>query len=541
MRFADLSLWSLHPADLINVVIPNLFGNPYTINRSLYWGEAYHDGREGYLVSFFFGNAVVLLAAVSFVSQRKRLQRTFLGVALLGCALALGRFNPLNEWICALPGFSMGRYPAKYFLVTALALSVLSALGLEFLYLLPRQRRRLLLVASVPLLLLGVLFLGVSVYWQSNPQSALAWIVRDMDPQLYPKKDFSTIAVHLTQSVRWSGIFGLVAAAMLFLRLLRDAFPIAPLMTVIVAAELMPCGLGLSPLISQADVEYTPQINHHLQKLMALAPSRVVSLDPMDRLPIREFRAPNRSAAWFTLFYREAGMPMYGVMNGIQYSVYPSIDELNTRDSNDLLQAFRTLDRRAALRLLQKLNTPYLLTLGEIPDPQVKLMGVFETHSDLELKAWELQGVRPRAYFVASAKRADSHDAALQELTNPKFAFEETIVLEAPVTEQAAASGAGTVRVIDYRSDVVRCDVHAQRAGYLTLLDSYYPGWRAYVDGKPAPILRANYAFRAVEVPQGNHRVEFRYRPTSFYAGAAISSATLLTALCLTFRRRKGE
>jgi len=44
--------WSLHPLDLLNTVVPNLFGQPYTIVRDLYWGEAFHGAREGYLVSY---------------------------------------------------------------------------------------------------------------------------------------------------------------------------------------------------------------------------------------------------------------------------------------------------------------------------------------------------------------------------------------------------------------------------------------------------------------------------------------------------------
>jgi uncharacterized membrane protein YfhO len=43
--------------------------------------------------------------------------------------------------------------------------------------------------------------------------------------------------------------------------------------------------------------------------------------------------------------------------------------------------------------------------------------------------------------------------------------------------------------------------------------DAYYPGWRAYVDGVRTPIYRANIAFRAIEVPAGEHRVVYRYEP----------------------------
>ena len=66
----------------------------------------------------------------------------------------------------------------------------------------------------------------------------------------------------------------------------------------------------------------------------------------------------------------------------------------------------------------------------------------------------------------------------------------------------------------------------------------YCPGWHAYVDGKEARILAANYAFWAVEVRDGKHRVEFRYRPWSFYAGLSVTCVAIAFGTAVVFRRR---
>jgi len=95
--------------------------------------------------------------------------------------------------------------------------------------------------------------------------------------------------------------------------------------------------------------------------------------------------------------------------------------------------------------------------------------------------------------------------------------------------------GTGEVRILSYLRHRVQCEVVAETDGYLVLLDSYYPGWRAYVDGKQAEILRANYAFRAVRVPAGKHRVEFVYRPRSFYAGLSVTGVALLIGIAALF------
>src|SRR5204862_318774 len=71
----------------------------------------------------------------------------------------------------------------------------------------------------------------------------------------------------------------------------------------------------------------------------------------------------------------------------------------------------------------------------------------------------------------------------------------------------------GTARVVQWRADRVRMEVETSGPGVVVLVDGYDPGWRVSVDGRPAPLLRANVAFRGVAVPAGRHVVEQVYRP----------------------------
>jgi uncharacterized membrane protein YfhO len=75
--------------------------------------------------------------------------------------------------------------------------------------------------------------------------------------------------------------------------------------------------------------------------------------------------------------------------------------------------------------------------------------------------------------------------------------------------------------------------------GMLVLSDTYYPGWKAYVDGKTVSIHEVNFVMRGILVPVGAHEIEFRYRPGSFYAGAAMSVSGILGACCIAFFSRK--
>ena len=67
--------------------------------------------------------------------------------------------------------------------------------------------------------------------------------------------------------------------------------------------------------------------------------------------------------------------------------------------------------------------------------------------------------------------------------------------------------------------------------GYLVFADVWYPGWRAYVDGDQTPVLRANYLFKALQVPAGEHEVEIIYQPNTFIVGAAVSLAALIVLI----------
>ena len=64
--------------------------------------------------------------------------------------------------------------------------------------------------------------------------------------------------------------------------------------------------------------------------------------------------------------------------------------------------------------------------------------------------------------------------------------------------------------------------------GYIVLTDTWYPGWQAWLDGRPVPIERANLAFRAIYAPRGVHDLAMHYQPSSFAWGLRISLGTLI-------------
>ena len=89
-----------------------------------------------------------------------------------------------------------------------------------------------------------------------------------------------------------------------------------------------------------------------------------------------------------------------------------------------------------------------------------------------------------------------------------------TLLLDhAPPHPPAGPAGEGTARIVDYKNTEVTVDVESDTGGFLLLTDAWHPWWRAEVDGVPAPILKADVLFRAVEVGSGRHRIRFTFHP----------------------------
>jgi hypothetical protein len=80
-------------------------------------------------------------------------------------------------------------------------------------------------------------------------------------------------------------------------------------------------------------------------------------------------------------------------------------------------------------------------------------------------------------------------------------------------------------------------EANTDAPAWLVLTDTWFPGWRARVDGDETPVLRAHHAFRAVALPPGRHDVELAFRPRGLVLGAIVSGLALAVVLALALGR----
>ncbi len=149
----------------------------------------------------------------------------------------------------------------------------------------------------------------------------------------------------------------------------------------------------------------------------------------------------------------------------------------------------------------------------------------------------------PRAFLVpAAGARAATEEEAWTALDDPGFEPEKAVLLDRWAgVSSAPPAGARPGRVLALEDAGERVDlaVDVPDRSILVLADAWFPGWEAEVDGRPAPLVRANAAFRAVDLPAGTKAVTFRYRPRSFRVGAAVSLAGLFAVLSALFLGRR--
>jgi hypothetical protein len=189
-------------------------------------------------------------------------------------------------------------------------------------------------------------------------------------------------------------------------------------------------------------------------------------------------------------------------------------------------------------RTWELLNVKYVITWREelyLPSTIIYQ----EPTADDVTYVHRLDAVGPRAWLVDQVEFAD--DATiLQKIADPNFDRWRIALLEEN-DESANLQIANGNSVESSQFSILNShfpspghiihQVSTDSPALLLLSETHYPGWAATVDGRPVPILRANYVLRAVPVPAGNHTVELIFRPFSVTAGAILSGLAAIIIL----------
>ena len=489
----------------------------YALFFPKYWGIIGAGPSNFAERTMYTGALPLLLAAAGLVARRPRgPQLFFAGLAVVSLAIALDT-GPFSHAIINLPVLDQAAL-ARALILASFAIAMLAAFGLQLLLTgTAAERRRMLIAASVVAVLPALVVVGAHPQWLG--------VLPDGVKRVFGAGAETVDAVALASVLRWLAFAAAGIAVFAALTRWRQRATLLIAAAIGLAAlDLLTLTAGYNPAISQAEAS-PPQPP-------AVAALRRVTSDGGRVVGVQAMQ-PNTASRWGLEDARGHEQPIVGRI-ALLWSVLGGGAELNAPGVNLLDPRTPKLLDVFGVRAI--LLQPSVLTGSPLRDARVEYQGPGGA-------VVSNPGALPPA-FVAYGWRASSGRTASALLMAAGTARQarDAPVLETAAQPPAATPGAATpARVVSRTDTEVTLDVEAKADGHVVLLDTFYPGWHAEVDGREQPIRAADLAFRAVAVTPGRHTVRFFYRPTSVIAGGGLSLAALLViAVCLIGLRRRG-
>ncbi|HEX5418083.1 MAG TPA: YfhO family protein, partial [Chloroflexota bacterium] len=452
--------------------------------------------------STYAGASVVLLALVSLYPARTRLHRQLTAFFAIAAGLLLAKIYgaPIISAIGLLPGLNVTFIPKWSAPVASFCIAFLAGLGIQRLLTdgAPSKTRTRALA-----ILLALTVVGILLNWNTLLRPPIA------------RAAFG-LGIFL--------VFAFVSWHVLGLGKRFAATGVALLCCQLVVLELFAYGPH-NTYQKRFDLLAEPPFATFLRQQEAGQPSRIFALDGI--------LYPNLATTY--------GMSDIRALDALYPERY--LDYIRNFVSPDVIDRFSgdpDGSTEGPARIVGNpwfdltgvryvVTTPEDTSLSHCPPVSCQYRGIYTG----EVQVFENTHALPRAFLVGRVKVVDGPQAAIaamkQESVDPRdLAIVETLPGNAPGD---VLPGGGNAEIIGYASSNVTIAVDASAPSLLVLTDTYYPGWKATVDGREAPIFATDLAFRGVRVPAGHHLVAFSYDPVTFRLGLAVGFIGLVALL----------
>ena len=527
------AIGSLPPQELVNAGLPRFWGweTPADLPLSyIHKGPGYFGTGESHWENcFYLGFPILLLFLWSLTRGGVR---SWKALALVSLVLMLGRATPLYSLLRQLPGMDYFRFPVRFAVLFTLAANVVAAAGLDSLRrnaatLNLRRIGRVIawgLVAFAAVMTVAHQLLGV---YGQELRARLALLAGPDGAERAGSMLQGLLVSTDPGSLPFLWVVMIVLAFLVLLRGLSKRLSGAAFSTGILALvvlDLSVFGSGYNARASRAEVQATPA-----SAAMVTGEAGLYRTTVLDRVQVPTLDKELMSASLGSLYgTRDVFLPSPLSL--------PRNEALLAAAGLDLgIEAGRAKVQRfsARLALSELMGLRYLVTVHSLDLPRLSLV-----HQG-RVRVYRNDSAQSRAFLAHCVEVVEGPEAALETMLEVDLrqwaVVEEEIAL--PCEE-----GAGSVQVQDYTSRSVQIAVDTEKEALLVLTDTWYPGWRARVDGEPVPVYRTDLAFRGVLLAPGERRVEFDYIPAWSWAvplGLGSWVLLLLSPLVPRLRRRR--
>lgn len=481
LDYGFASSFALPPENLLTLIVPGFFGD---LGTHPYWGRCYLWEMSVHVGVIALAGTVLAVCA----RQTRRAAATDLVVAGLLLLLALGRHLPLHAFLYEhVPGFGQFRGMSKFTFPAVLFLTLSSAAGLDGVIRGQARMRRIGFGIGATGIVLGAVALLLWVQ-PGIVRRVFDWIAADAhaDSLIAPPKFSTGAGTQAARAVAQAAMFALLAGASLWLSVRRPAWRW-------VAVAILPVECALFARGHFATVPIAAAMPDELRGFVARSPGdyRVLNL-----------ARPNNG---FLL-----GAPdLWGNDPGVlkRYAEFMTFTQGGKPDAATQNLAFARIPPIYAMLRCRYAFVPSGngIQVVDVPNPL------------------------PRALLVSKHRVISGRDAILDQLIAPSFNPRQTVLLENEPVPRPVPGGTGTVQVTASTADTVTIEAEVSAPSLLLVTELHSRGWR--VRSLPGStqaayeVLPANYVLQAVPLDAGHHRLQFEYRPRTFFLGLWLSAA----------------
>lgn len=524
LSFFEATTWSFDLKDVLQFILPDPYGYAATDER--YWAN------QSWLKTVYLGFLPFMLTVQMFKTRKARATLPFMLIILSALVISMGRNTPVYHYIYSyVPFFNKLRYPVKFIFVAFFFLSVSTAFGLDSLFAGGADRtakkgvKTPLFAATV-----AALCFGAMVLYNAELTDSLRAMGFDF-PQ------YNHLHINLFNAKR--ALFFFIAYSLLIYAALKSER--LKTLTQIVLMLFLTTDLFFA---HRGFFIATPAEQYH-------RPGEALSYVSQDKGLFRVFVTPK--TMYEDIMIKDPGTKTEKALKGmridkerisgynIEHHVFDvsGMEVLRRVDYETLYSIIVSQRGPDETMLLSMLNAKYVVSLPEIKSKDFALKKEVPItsagESQASIKIYENLKYLPRFFVARNYLKINSPSLYLKAIKDKGFNPAETALLETeplingrPLSATPARNASGdSVEVVEYKNNSFRLRVNASGDGVLVASEGFYPGWKAYVDGKEEHVLKANLALMAVPIAKGAHDVKFEYRPFSFFLGLGVTAMTI--------------
>ena len=502
---------------LITILIPNFFGS---FLNGTYWGiPSYWN------IAIYFGILPLILVTFSFF--RKNKYSVFFAImALLSLFIAFGKFTPVHYILFKLiPGFNLFRAPSRILFFFMFSLSILSGFGTNFLISNKKNQYKKILLVYVRILIVIFAISLLSFIFIYITKPTILSYGSDLLKERYSSStlELEPLEYYLQKiepSYNWilNGFLILalivMSAAILFILRLNNKISITSFKVLLFLMILIDLWVYSMPYIQLKD-PYEIFAKNDIIKFLENDKSYYRVLD------LTEFP--------YALPQHIAGRYNIELVTGYDAIVLKRYYEFLGKAGNITVRPSTTIPIKniSKPQLVDLLNAKYITSSKKLNNPQYDLK-----FSNSKYNVYLNKNSLPRAFITHNALILKNKDDILDLLSSGQFDAKNTVILEDVPKGNLLNQGTYKEAIVEYYSPHrITVSTETETPGFLVISETWYPGWKAYDNGKEIKIYKADYVLRAVYLDKGNHKVDFVFEPKSLKIGFLITVTSLIIVL----------